>query len=423
MQNINSIHTTHTIERKAMNILLVCKSLPQSYQGGIQTHVWKLSEFLMGRGHTVSILTAGSLKKGLVERTLEGRKLIEVPYLPARKLPLLRTVAEEYFFNLAARNWLLANQTKFDLIHLQGRSGNLFLKNKRQVKVPVVTTLHGLISIEYQHQSNRFEHPLDRRIHRSAAERMENFALQNSDALIAVSQEVVTEINRRNIAWKKKTKLIYNGIDLNDFDNINQSPPPSVPDNYLVFVGRLSAIKGVFPLLEAVKLLNPAIHLVMVGDGDARPEMTKFIQEHQLTQRITLTGAQSGECVANWIQHSYALVLPSYYETQGIVLMEANICGKPVIATAVGGVPEVVEHGKNGLLVQSHEPSTLAKSINYLFDHPQQAQAMGKWGKSYVIQKFGWDKISFQTESLYQKVILDFQNQQIANTPSILKTS
>lgn len=407
--NIYFFNNVHFIERKAMKILLVCKSLPQSYQGGIQTHVWKLSEFLINLGHDVSILTAGSLKMGLVERVLEGRKLIEVPYIPARKLPLLHTVAEEYFFNLAARSWLLAHQTQFDLIHLQGRSGNLFLKDKTQVKVPVVTTLHGLISIEYQHQSNRFAHPLDRKIHRKSAERMEKFALHNSDAVIAVSQEVVTEVNRRNMTWQPKTKLIYNGIDFNDFDYTNELPPPSVPPNYLVFVGRLSAIKGVFPLLEAVKLLKPSIHLVMVGDGDARPEMTKFIHTNNLAERVTLVGKQSSEYVANWIQNSYALVLPSYYETQGIVLMEANICGKPVIATAVGGVPEVVEHGKNGLLVPSHEPSTLAKSINYLFDHPQQAQAMGKWGKSYVVEKFGWAKIAQQTEYLYLEVIANYQ--------------
>jgi glycosyltransferase involved in cell wall biosynthesis len=314
---------------------------------------------------------------------VEGRHLIEVPYIPARKFPLLRTVAEEYFFNLAARNWLLTHQTEFDIIHLQGRSGNLFLKDKRQIKVPVVTTLHGLISIEYQHQSNRFAHPLDRKIHRSAAERMEKFALQNSDALIAVSQEVVTEIERRNLEWKAKTKLIYNGIDLADFEYIKKISLPSVPPQYLLFVGRLSAIKGVFPLLEAMKLVHSSIHLVMVGDGDARPELERLILENNLSNRISLMGAQSGECVANWLQNSYALILPSFYETQGIVLMEANICGKPVIATAVGGVPEVVEHGRNGLLVPSHEPSTIAKSINYLYDNPTLAQNMGKWGKNY----------------------------------------
>jgi glycosyltransferase involved in cell wall biosynthesis len=68
----------------------------------------------------------------------------------------------------------------------------------------------------------------------------------------------------------------------------------------------------------------------------------------------------------------------------------------------------VVEHGKNGLLVPSHEPSTIAKSINYLFDNPQKAQAMGKWGKNYVLDKFGWAKIAQQTEYLYLKVISDF---------------
>ncbi|MEZ4932850.1 MAG: glycosyltransferase [Saprospiraceae bacterium] len=117
-----------------MKILYVCKSLPHNFQGGIQTHVWKLSEWMVLLGHEVSILTAGSLAKGERKSVMGGRTIIELPYFPGRRLPFWSEAAEELSFNVAARLWLLKNQSSYDIIHLQGRSGNLFLLDKALLK-------------------------------------------------------------------------------------------------------------------------------------------------------------------------------------------------------------------------------------------------------------------------------------------------
>ncbi|MBK8562343.1 MAG: glycosyltransferase family 4 protein [Saprospiraceae bacterium] len=382
-----------------MKILFVCKTLPHTFKGGIQTHVWKLSEWLLKFGHEVSILTAGSHKNGLRTVDMGGRKIIELPYFPGRKLPLVGTFAEEFSFNIAAKNWLAKHQTQFDIIHLQGRSGALFLHSRKQIKTPVVNTLHGLISIE-QDKAIGNTGNFDQKIHRIAATKMENVALRNADALIAVSDEMRSEIEARQHGLGAKTQRIYNGIDVPE-----TLPSTAADPNLLLFVGRLTALKGVFPLVEAMKTVRKDIRLVMVGDGEARPVLEEIIAENKLQDRIQLTGSLDSKGVNAWLEQCSALILPSYHETQGIVLMEANALGKPVIATAVGGVPEVVVNRKNGLLLGNHDIKTLTWGINYLFTNSFFAGQWGQWGRFYMQEKFNWEKIPRQTEAVYQSLV------------------
>jgi glycosyltransferase involved in cell wall biosynthesis len=380
-----------------MKILYVCKSLPHSYQGGIQTHVWKLSEWVVKLGHDVSILTAGSWTKGERRYEMGGREIIEVPYLPGRRLPALSLAAEEMSFNLAAKKWLLDNQSNYDIIHLQGRSGNLFLKNKAHIKVPVVNTLHGLVEIEQNKSKDNKLDSLDARLHRTLAGNMENTALKNADALIAVSNEMMGELAARMPEALCKTTKIYNGVDVPPMLRLGDTDP-----NLLLFVGRLTAIKGVFELVEAMRFIPEPIRLVMIGDGEAKQELIERIQRYGLEHRIRLLGGLSMELVEKWLHRCHALVLPSFHETQGIVLMEANACGKPVIANGVGGVPEVVQNGENGLLMPSNKPEVIAGMVEYLFKHRDRAVKMGLIGRQIVQEKFAWKGIAEQTLSLYR---------------------
>lgn len=382
-----------------MKILYVCKSLPHSFQGGIQTHVWKLSEWMARLGHEVSILTAGSLAKGEQKSVMGDRNIIELPYLPGRKLPFCSEVAEELSFNLAARLWLLKNQAAYDIIHLQGRSGNLFLLDKALLKTPVVTTFHGLIEIEKKYTTKKKGSAIGDWLYKKMATRFENMALKNSDAVIAVSDEMAHVIQAREEGSILKTTKIYNGIDVP-----TTTAPQNTSANMLLFVGRLTKIKGVFELVEAMKALPDFVQLVMVGDGEDRPALEEKIQEYQLGKRIILTGSLPAEKVTDWINRCQALILPSYYETQGIVLMEANALEKPVIANAVGGVPEVVRDKVNGLLMPSNDPKEIVSAISYLLAEPTLSHKMGQWGKLLVQIKFSWDNIAYQTQCVYKSL-------------------
>ncbi|MEZ4957594.1 MAG: glycosyltransferase family 4 protein [Saprospiraceae bacterium] len=385
-----------------MKILYVCKSLPHNFQGGIQTHVWKLSEWMVLLGHEVSILTAGSLAKGERKSVMGGRTIIELPYFPGRRLPFWSEAAEELSFNVAARLWLLKNQSSYDIIHLQGRSGNLFLLDKALLKTPVVTTFHGLIEIEKKFTTNKKGQAIGGWLYKKMATRFENMALKNSDAVIAVSDEMARVVQVREEGSSRKTTKIYNGIDVPE-----TTAPQNTSANTLLFVGRLTKIKGVFELVEAMKALPDFVQLVMVGDGEDRPALEKKIQEYQLGERITLTGGLPAEKVTDWINRCQALILPSYYETQGIVLMEANALEKPVIASAVGGVPEVVRDKVNGLLMPSNDPKEIVSAVSYLLAQPTLAHKMGQWGKLLMRMKFSWDNIAYETLCVYKSLLAE----------------
>lgn len=386
-----------------MKILIVCKSLPLRSQGGIQTHIWKLSEHLIRLGQEVSILTAGSWKQGLKTYDLDGRTIIEIPYLPLFRQPIMPLFLEELSFNISARNWLKNHQTAFDIIHLQGRSG--FLHPNYSNNVPIVSTFHGLVSVENHRSigSRSFE----KMLHERWATWFERRQIKYSNANIAVSNEMLEEMQNLMHDKLTKTTIISNGVDLDKLGS--QNTVAETDENLLIFVGRIDRIKGIFNLVQAMKKVKPSIRLVMIGDSFGRKAFEKHIYTEGVADRITLTGALPNTTVFEWIRNSYALILPSFHETQGIVLLEANACGKPVLASNVGGVKEVVAHGENGFLFNPHDVDNIADAINTLFEMPEKAQQMGEKGRVLVKKHYTWDKIAEQTLAFYKKTIADFE--------------
>ena len=389
-----------------MNILMICKSLPGTFKGGIQTHVWKISEWLVKLGHEVHILAGGSFKKKEQIEEIDGRIIHKIPFFPGRKLPVMPIFAEEYSFNQAAAKWLNKNASKFDIIHMQGRSGYLFDWKRKFKKVPIVITLHGLIDVEYAQSNKKVSTSIDRHWHQKRTKQFEAKQFERADAMISVSHEMHRLLGEQYPEFIKKSFVIYNGIDRPDF-----TPSPiNLDSKTLLFVGRISSIKGLFPLMEAMQKVRKDIKLVILGNGPDRAALEQDIQEKQLQDNVILKGAVSMQEVFEWVDRSYALILPSFYETQGIVLMEGNICGRPVLASNINGINEVVEHGKNGILFEKGNPDEIAKSINWLFDHPEEAKKMGDFGETYIMEKFAWENIAKKTTELYSQLIAQKNN-------------
>lgn len=407
--------------RRKMKILYVCKSLPHSFQGGIQTHVWKLSEYMSRLGHDVTILTAGSWRKGEKRYDMDGRHIIEIPYLPMRRQSIMSWFLEELSFNIAIKRWLSQNVTsrledekeRFDLIHLQGRSGFTFPQSHNAL--PIITTFHGLISVENKkaHKSG-----IQKYVHEGWASYFEKNALKNSNAIIAVSREMQDEIADFVPEMKPKITILPNGVSI----PTHTLPTPSLANTRgktLLFVGRLDRIKGVFNLIEAMKSVESDIQLVIIGDGSERQNLEKLLDTEGYNspefsgsgarERVKLLGALPNEKVLEWVAQCDALILPSFHETQGIVLLEANACGKPVIASNINGIKEVVKQGYNGLLCNPYNPKHIAETINRLFSDAETMAKMGENGRQLVARKYNWSTIAQQTEKVYHQVILDFE--------------
>ena len=376
--------------KSSLSILILCKSLPWRFNGGIQTHVWDLSKTLVSKGQKVTILTGGAWRSRIKTLQKDGVEIVEIPFFPGRHLPLFSYLAEEFSFNVEAKNWVKANCDRFDIIHAQGRSGYL-LYSIPSLLPKLVQTVHGLT----QRESDSFTSAsINHKSHSFFAQRWERKLMASSREVIAVSEDLKSNLG------SEKVKVIPNGVSL----SLPRLGKVESSSEKFVFVGRLSPIKGLLPLIKAMAHHTERLELDIIGDGPQQDEIKKLIQNLGLADRVKLLGALSNEEVHGLLPNYRALVLPSSYETQGIVLLEANYQGLPVIASDLASIRESVKHGDNGLLCNVENPHSFILAMKKLKAKPELAREMGQRGKDRVLREFSWDHIADTTLALYQKI-------------------
>ena len=199
-----------------------------------------------------------------------------------------------------------------------------------------------------------------------------------------------------------KIKIVHCGLDRNFLEQPS-SPPPD--NSRLVCVGRLSEQKGQLVLIEAAQLLRDrgiAFELVLAGDGDMRPEIETLVAQFGLNEQVRLTGWLTEAEVRAEILKARALVLPSFAEGLPMVIMEALALRRPVIATYVAGVPELVQPGLTGWLVPAGDPQALAAAIEACLGTPQeQLDRMGEMGRNSVTEAHSVDREATKLADLF----------------------
>ncbi len=259
---------------------------------------------------------------------------------------------------------------------------------------------------------------------------IEKTAYAEADAVIAVSEAMITNIrNAYPFVPLEKIHVVKNGIDPEEF---KPDPATDVIDGLgvdrsrpiVTFVGRITRQKGLVHLVRAARRLDPDTQLVLLAGAPDTPEIAAEFDEAfgRLEQERpgTVTWVQEmlpRASVRQVLTHSTLFACPSVYEPLGIVNLEAMACEIPVVASAVGGIPEVVVDGETGLLVP-YDPArageaayvetfeaTFADRINELTRDPARARAMGLAGRKRCIDEFSWEKIAQETVAVYEKAI------------------
>ncbi len=227
------------------------------------------------------------------------------------------------------------------------------------------------------------------------------------DRLIAVSEAIVRKIHDEGRATVP-VELIYNGVDLERYDH--QEPCCTLRDEYgmepgAVMVGvvaRLEPEKGHPTLLEAWPLVLkqvPDAYLVIVGEGSRREALEQQARELRVAHRVIFTGRRDD--VPAVTAALDCAVLPSYREAQGLTILEAMALSRPVVATKVGGIPEMIEDGVTGLLVPPGDAAALAAAIGrVLLDHPL-ADTLGRAGHDMVHDRFCVELMVRAIEAIY----------------------
>ncbi len=260
---------------------------------------------------------------------------------------------------------------------------------------------------------------------------LERTAIEMADAVVAVSHETKIDILRLFNVPEAKVPVIYNGIDpeeyLPTYDEatlVRHGIDPSMP--YVLFVGRITRQKGIVHLVNAIRHLDQGTQVVLCAGAPDTPEIAT-----EMESAVTAARAEAPGPIV-WIRdmlptpdkiilysHARVFCCPSIYEPFGIINLEAMACETPVVASAVGGMKEIILPGETGLLVplaqQSDSPfeaihpcqfaSDLAAAINSLLRDPDRCEAMGKCGRARVLETFSWAEIAKSTLALYERVI------------------
>jgi starch synthase len=259
---------------------------------------------------------------------------------------------------------------------------------------------------------------------------VERLALESADAVIAVSAGTRDDLLRLFELDPERVHVIHNGID-SDFyapdaatdalerHGIDRGSP------YILFVGRITRQKGIVHLVRAIRHLDPGFGAVLCAGQADTPDIAREMEEavaDARTHRSNLTWIPemvSRTDVRQLYSHAAVFVCPSVYEPFGIINLEAMACGRPVVASAVGGIPEVVVDGETGALVpvelRSDDPMTpvdpdrferdLATAVNRLMADVTLRDSMGRAGRQRAVEHFSWASIADQTVDLYRSLL------------------
>ncbi len=258
---------------------------------------------------------------------------------------------------------------------------------------------------------------------------MEKTAILDADAVIAVSSGTKDDILRAYPVDPEKIHVIYNGIDLEQYQRtpetsalIEYGVDPALP--YVLFVGRITRQKGVTHLVDAIRYLPPTTQVVLCAGAPDTPEISAELQRKVTEARgfnprvVWIDKMLSKQQAIQFYSHATVFCCPSVYEPFGIINLEAMACKAAVVASAVGGIKEVVVNGETGLLVPfDQDPTTsfpldadrfardLAAALNSLLADPEKCRRFGEAGRTRAEEKFSWTSIANQTIGLYQTLI------------------
>lgn len=225
--------------------------------------------------------------------------------------------------------------------------------------------------------------------------------LNNADAIIALSQNMKDDMQKIS---KKEVYILPNGVDTTSFNESKNKSNDNTTE--IVYIGSLLPVKGVEYLIEAINILHqthPKISLTIVGDGSNRRSLEQIVKKHGLEQNIIFTGKISHEDVPNRLNSNDIFVLPSISEGMPNVLLEAMAAGLPIVATNVGGIPDIVKNNKNGYLVEPKNPQQLAERIHFLIENTEIHRIISEQNQVDA-QKYDWNNIITKLENIYSNV-------------------
>ena len=400
-----------------MRIGILTNEYPPNVYGGAGVHVEYLTRELAALGNAVEVVCFG--KQVEDDGSLHVRGVeppISLPAHDPRHTKLFATLLQDLLMS--------GTLAGVDVVHCHTWYAHFAGCLVKQLQgVPLVLTTHSL----EPHRPWKVEQ-LGTAYNVSSW--IERTAYENADGVVAVSESMKSDVHELYAVPPDRIRVIHNGIDLRQY---RPTPNPDVLRQYgidpaipfVLFVGRITRQKGIIHLVNAIRHIHAGVQIVLCAGAPDTPEIGR-----EMTEAVERARAHSPHRIV-WIQemlpkdkviafytHAAIFVCPSVYEPFGIINLEAMACETPVVASAVGGIPEVVEHGDTGLLVTPEAISSteadprhpeqfsrdLAAAVNVLLDDPDRRAEMAKKARARVERQFSWSSIAQQTLEFYSFV-------------------
>ena len=236
----------------------------------------------------------------------------------------------------------------------------------------------------------------------------ERVALESADAVIAVSEGMRADVLRCYPAVDPaRVHVVHNGIDPGEYHPGGDAGDLGFDGPVVLFVGRITRQKGLPVLLEAARSFDPRVRLVLCAAAPDTPEIAAEVE-------VAVAGLPNVEWIREPLPRprlvallgaATVFVCPSVYEPFGIVNVEAMACGTAVVASAVGGIPEIVVDGETGFLVPPDDPAALAERVNALVADPDAAARLGEAGRTRAVELFSWTAVAERTAAIYREAV------------------
>ena len=228
------------------------------------------------------------------------------------------------------------------------------------------------------------------------------------DMLIAVSRDIAVKLEKAGVP-EEKIRVVYNGVDpcFSPQDQQEARRQLGLPARafILLFVGLLVPVKGVEVLLQALRQLDDReVFCALVGGGPLKEGLELQAHTFGLGARVHFAGSQPKARIPVWMNAAEVLILPSFSEGRPNVVLEAQACALPVIATRVGGTPELIRDGENGLLVDSGDQTQLAQAIAGLKRDPDRCHRLGQAGRQSTAG-CTWEASARQVRQVYEQLL------------------
>lgn len=389
--------------------------------GGMNVYVRDLTQELSRQGVYVDVYTRSqdpALPR--IQPLGERGRVIQIKAGPEQPYPknlIFNHLAE---FEAGVEAQVKTDRVEYELIYGHyWLSGLVAASLRRAWDIPIVQMFHTLAEMKNRVAQSPAERETDQRLN------CEGEIMRFADRLIAA-----TPLEKNQMTWlyganPEKISIIPPGVDLNRFKPMNQREAREylgVPadDSMILFVGRIQPLKGIDILMRALALVQkrePALTkniCVSIIGGDPNPdseiEQAEFERlevlraELGMSDLVTFLGAKDQDTLVYYYSAAEIVVMPSHYESFGLVALEAMACGTPVIASDVGGLSFSIEDGYNGYRVPDRDPQALADKIILLLKHRVLRDQLGEQARAWV-ERYSWVNIAEEIQEVFEQTL------------------